>query len=229
MDNKYIIYFRSSEYDKVMVFSKDTIVKDVLTQYLKETNSIIDLSLNKYTFVYRASILNSDKYLNKSLLELFKYRKNQRHVIRILISNSISAGVDEIEFCDVSNGKQELINPNIIYGTPSKGINIYGFCKEKNCIAYNQEVVVPINKNYFDLLGQKHDLKCPKCNNIIIPNTVGFLQCEYKVKGTKYEGHEEFNINGIANKSDKIEYYNWKENINGKAKMVELNFEVNCL
>ena len=144
----------------------------------------------------------------------------------ILINSYSIGGGDSIEFCDVSNGKQELINSNIIYGTPNKGINIYGFCQEKNCIAYNQEVVVPINKNYFDLLRQKHDLKCPKCNNIIIPNTVGFLQCEYKVKGQKLKNYEEFNFKEIADKSGKIKYYNSKENINGKAEMIELNFEV---
>ena len=142
----------------------------------------------------------------------------------ILTNKPHHGGGDSIEFCDVSNGKQELINSNIIYGTPNKGINIYGFCKEKNCIAYNKEVVVPINKNYFDLLRQKHDLKCPKCNNIIIPNTVGFLQCEYKVKGKKMKNFEEFNFKEIADKSGK--YYNSKENLNGKAEMIELNFEI---
>ena len=30
--------------------------------------------------------------------------------------------------CDVSKGKKELINSNIIYGTLGKGINIYGYC-----------------------------------------------------------------------------------------------------
>ena len=144
----------------------------------------------------------------------------------ITLNNRRQGGGDPIEFCDISKGKQELINSNIIYGTPNKGINIYGFCQEKNCIAYNQEVVVPINKNYFDLLYEKNDLKCPKCNNIIIPKTVGFLQCEYKVKGTKRKNYEEFDFKGIADKSGIIKYYNSKENINGKAEMIELKFEV---
>ena len=125
--------------------------------------------------------------LNKILSLLFKYRKNQNHVIHIIFPHSKIAGRNVIEFCDVSNGKIELINFNIIYGTPFKGINIYGLCQEKTCIFYNKEVVVPTDENYFDLLDEKYDLKCPKCNNIIIPNTVGFLQCEYKIKGKKYE------------------------------------------
>ena len=122
--------------------------------------------------------------------------------------------------------KEELINSNIIYGTPGKGINIYGYCKSNGCIAYNQEVVVHINKKYFDLLIEKNDLKCPICKNIIIPNTVGFLQCEYKVKGRKKKNYEEFNFKEIADNPGKIKYYNSKENINGKEEMVELNFEI---
>ena len=167
---------------------------------------------------YDGVILKSDS--NERLIDLGIQNND------VILTNiySIGGGGDSIEFCDVSNGKKELINSNIIYGTPNKGINIYGFCKEKNCIAYNKEVVVPINKNYFDLLRQKHDLKCPKCNNIIIPNTVGFLQCEYKVKGKKLKNCEEFNFKEIADKSGK--YYNSKDNINGKAEMVQLNFEV---
>ena len=191
-----------------------------LTTTLEEVHKDIShrLKLGYYPILKcEGAILKPDS--NERLIDLGIENGNV-----ILTNKPHHGGGDSIEFCDVSNGKQELINSNIIYGTPNKGINIYGFCKEKNCIAYNKEVVVPINKNYFDLLSEKHDLKCPKCNNIIIPNTVGFLQCEYKVKGKKLKNCEEFNFKEIADKSGK--YYNSKENINGKAEMVQLNFEV---
>ena len=152
-----------------------------LTTTLEELRKDIShrLKLGYYPILkHEGEILKPDS--NKRLIDLDIENNDV-----ILTNKCHEGGGDSIEFCDVSNGKKELINSNIIYGTPNKGINIYGFCKEKNCIAYNKEVVVPINKNYFDLLRQKHDLKCPKCNNIIIPNTVGFLQCEYKVKGKK--------------------------------------------
>ena len=193
-----------------------------LTTTLEEVHKDIShrLKLGYYPILkHGGEILEPDS--NERLIDL---GYNDDDYIIIQICKPQQGGGDSIEFCDVSNGKQELINSNIIYGTPNKGINIYGFCKEKNCIAYNKEVVVPINKDYFDLLRQKHDLKCPKCNNIIIPNTVGFLQCEYKVKGKKLKNCEEFNFKEIADKSGK--YYNSKENINGKAEMVQLNFEV---
>ena len=223
MNNQKIsIFFKSYESKEIirMYFSPNTIIEKVLLEYFEKIHSIPLLSY--FTFSYRGKALN--KFLNKSLLDIFKRQKDPIIIVH-KITGIIGAG-DSIEFCDVSNGKKELINSNIIYGTPNKGINIYGLCQEKNCIAFNKEVVVPINKNYFDLLSEKHDLKCPKCNNIIIPNTVGFLQCEYKVKGKKRENREEFNFKEIADKSGKIKYYNSKENINGKAEMVELNFEI---
>ena len=218
-------YDYNEEYCKKIYFSKNTIVKDALIQYLKIINSIIDLSPHKILFLYKEEVLNQEEYLNKRFSD-FKYINNKIIVRVIEFIDVKGAGRDLIEFCDVSNGIIELINSNIIYKTTGKGINIYGFCQEKNCIAYNQMIVVHINKKYFDLLNEKHDLKCPICNNIIIPNTVGFLQCKYKIKGRKYEGMEEFNINGIADKPDKVIYYNSKENKNGKTKMFQLCFEI---
>ena len=170
-----------------MDFFQDTIVEDALCQFLVEryghSTFFSMFSLKDYIFLYGSKVLNSDEFINKRLLDIFqvptgnKIQNNPKIRFYNVHIKPVTGGGDSIEFCDVSNGKKELINSNIIYGNPNKGINIYGFCKEKNCIAYNKEVVVPINKNYFDLLRQKHDLKCPKCNNIIIPNTVGFLQC----------------------------------------------------
>ena len=200
-----------------MEFPKDTILKDALTQFSEK----IDSSLEELMFLTDKE-LKEESILNKSLSDL-KFKHTYIHVFRI-----VNGGGDSIEFCDVSNGKKELINSNIIYGTPDKGINIYGFCQEKNCIACNRGVVVHIKTNYFDLLYEKNNLKCPICKNIIIPNTVGFLQCEYKIKGKKLirGNFEEFDFIEIADKSGKINYYQPKNNKKRKTQMAELKFEV---
>ena len=209
---------------KEIYFSKNTIVNNTLIQYLKITNSKIELSPKKIVFMYYNILLNHEKNLNKRLSDL--HFKNDKNIVRVLNCDITGGGGDFIEFCNVSKRKKELIKSNNI-GIPDKGINIYGFCVNYGCIAYNQEVVVHINENYFDLLSEKHDLKCPICKNIIIPNTVGFLQCKYKIKGKKLEEHlEDFNFIEIADKPGKIEYYNWKENKNGKTKMVQLCIEI---
>ena len=50
MNNHLRIIFRSIENDKRMNFTKDTIIKDALLQYLKETNSKIDLKGNNIIY-----------------------------------------------------------------------------------------------------------------------------------------------------------------------------------
>ena len=179
-----LITFTNGEFWKEMYFSKNTIVKDALTQFLNEIKEEFLVDDSKVShFLYKGELLTEVEYLNKRFSDIKSISNKNR--IKIIFTTRYEGGGDLIEFCDVSNGKEELVNSNMIYGTPDKGINIYGYCKNYSCIAYNQEVVVHINKKYFDLLSEKHDLKCPICKNIIIPNTVGFLQCEYKVREKK--------------------------------------------
>ena len=121
-----LIRFTNGIFCKEMHFSKNTIVKDALSQFLKETETAFSINdLNKYLFYHGENVLNFGESLNKRFSDLtfISYYKNK---IRINYSTIYDGGGDLIEFCDVSNGKKELINSNIIYGTPDKGINIYG-------------------------------------------------------------------------------------------------------
>ena len=118
-----LIRFTNGNFRKEMYFSKSTIVKDALTQFLMEAAFSIN-DLNKYRFYYGANLLNFGENLNKRFSDLvFISYKNK---IRINYSTIYDGRGDLIEFYDVSKGKIELINSNIIYGTPDKGINIYG-------------------------------------------------------------------------------------------------------
>ena len=116
------------------------------------------------------------------------------------------------------------------YRIVTQGINIYGICKGKNCIAYKKEVVVRqrgITK--FDLIKEKDNLECPKCGGIIIPKTLGFHLCKYKVSGKKYSNNiiEPFEFEGIAENENSIQYFNPDEN--GETMFVELIIEVKYL
>ena len=130
-------------------------------------------------------------------------------------------GPGEFGNLDLSKKSQKSYEGHIL-GT---GINIFGICKGNSCQAYDKEVIVPINKGTLDLMNEKYDLKCPICSNIIIPKTVGFRNCKYKISGKKFENDkvENFSYTGRAD-SFEIKYYNPEEN--GKALMIELKFEV---
>ena len=226
--DKYILNFYCEGQTKNMEFTKDTKVKDALIEYLKSTNSKIDLSPERIKFLWIASILNNQINLDKSLEQIFKKRTTNNFKIKVIdIENSIGGG-GPVSFCDLEKKNHEghkLTSGSHTYRTTGIGINIYGICKGNNCIAFDKEVIVPIKKKVFDLIEEKYDLKCPVCNNIIIPKTVGFRLCEYKVYGKKYENDkiEKFSFIDKAAEKGEIKYYN--PNKNGEVLMIELKFE----
>ena len=102
-----LIKFTNGEFCKEMHFSKNTIVKDALTQFLKETETAFSINdLKKYQFLYGTNFLNSRENLNKRFSDLtFISYKNK---IKINYSTIYDGGGgDLIEFCDVSKGKKE--------------------------------------------------------------------------------------------------------------------------
>ena len=164
---------------------------------------------------------------NKTLQEL-----NIRNMSPIIVEelyNVMGAGFS-INFTDISKNIYEEhyfseTAPN--YRIASKGINVYGICKGKKCKAYNKEVICPlIDKKIFNLLEEKDDLECPICRGLIVPKTLGFFRCEYRIKGKKLENdyNRPFELRDKASNKDSIRYFN--PDRNGKAMITELIVEV---
>ena len=147
--------------------------------------------------------------------------------------NSLVGGIYSLNFADISKGntKEHYVdNKGPLYRMIAQGINIYGICKGKKCQAYEKEVIVPLkNIKKFDLVNGKYDLNCPICEGVIMPKTLGFHLCEYKVKGKRFINDivESFEINEKAEKNDSILYYN--PDTNGTTMIVELKIEVEYL
>ena len=133
-------------------------------------------------------------------------------------------------FTDVSKNKTKEIGfskkaPS--YRKVCKGINIFGICHCKKCIAYKKEVVVRITKKKFDLINEKDQLFCPECDSLIIPKTVGFYLCKFKIYGKKIvnDNIEHFkNDIDEANNKDSVKYFD--PELNGKLVISELICEV---
>ena len=133
-------------------------------------------------------------------------------------------------FSDVSKNKTKEIGfsknaPS--YRKACKGINIFGICHCKICKAYKKEVVVRIKKKRFDLINEKDKLFCPECESLIIPKTVGFYLCKFKIYGKKIMNDqiEKFD-NDIdeANNKNSLKYFD--PELNGETVVSELIFEV---
>ena len=174
-------------------------------------------------FIADGRTLNSEMKLNQILSR------------KIMVDETETSlgGVFPLNFTDISKQVHEehyFSDKAPSYRIVTKGINIYGICKGKNCIAYKKEVVVPQRKRKkFDLIKEKDNLECPKCGGIIIPKTLGFHLCKYKVSGKKYSNNmiEPFEFEGKAENENSIQYFNPDEN--GETTLVKLIIKVQYL
>lgn len=96
-----------------------------------------------------------------------------------------------------------------------KGLNLFGKCIHKECIAYGKEVIYIVGNNIeFDFDKQKKEIVCPICFKNFMPLSLGFWQCEYQIKGLKLQNGEykTININGRETKDNDFEYYDPYDN-----------------
>lgn len=87
------------------------------------------------------------------------------------------------------------------YLAVENGINIFGFCQNNNCQAYEKEVCSPFGFGTFDLIDDltrksKKCPKCPACENVLLEvESCGFMNCEYSYIGKKYENKKLIDVN----------------------------------
>ena len=195
-------------------------ISDLIEKYRKESN---DYKKSK-KFIFNANALNQSVTVAEAGLN------NNANIFVVSTDGIKGGGGPPMLFTDVSKNKTREIKfsknaPS--YRKASKGINIFGICNCKNCKAYKKEVVVIINKKKFDLIKERDDLFCPECGANIIPKTVGFHLCKYKIYGKKIEEDKIVPFdNDIdeANNKDSLKYF--EPELNGEITMIELIFEV---
>ena len=200
------------------VFERNELFSAVIEKFKKDFGGFG----SEFLFLFNGSKIDPNKTLQE--LNIFN--------ARILVEQPISifgAGFP-INFTDISKNIYEEhyfseTAPN--YRIVSKGINVYGICKGKKCKAYKKEVICPLkNIKIFNLLEEKDDLECPICGGLIIPKTLGFFCCEYRIKGKKLENdyNRPFELRDKASNKDSIRYFNPDKN--GRTMFTELIVEV---
>ena len=200
-----------------VVCNEDELLSSIFGRFKKKSQTE---ELELY-FVYNGGKLNPKMKLNQINSDLIKVYKE---------GENRGGGQFSIKFTDMSKKKTEeqyFSDKAPSYRLISQGINIYGICKFKKCIAYEKEVICPLkNIKRFDLIKEKDDLLCPKCEAIISPKTIGFYRCEYRIKGTKYFNKEvkDFQFEGKAENKNSIQYYNPDKN--GEIILTELIIEI---
>ena len=136
----------------------------------------------------------------------------------LIIDIPVSAGGCAFEYVDYDNGKTKKLKfsknaPK--WRRVQEGLNLFGKCINKDCKAFNKEVIDPKSNNIkFSIDQQKREIKCPICNKNFMPLTFGFWKCEYQIKGVRLKNgeYEDVNINGKETKGDDFEYYDPSDN-----------------
>ncbi len=118
-----------------------------------------------------------------------------------------------------------------------KGINLFGFCQNKNCIAYKKEVCHPFGLGTFDLiqdLSSKSDKcpKCPACEYLLLElETCGFMKCKYHYEGMKIEKGQfkKLDYSNSISEEHTIDYFEAGKNDENKSLFYELKIEASDL
>ena len=118
-----------------------------------------------------------------------------------------------------------------------EGINFFGNCINKNCIAHNKEVSSPFGFGIFDLkkdLDPNND-KCPKCPSCEIPllklETCGFMMCRYKYNGKKIENDKlvPMNYEKTISEPGKVDYFDAGKSGENKSLWIDLKISAYSL
>ena len=197
----------------------DEIVSEIIKRYIIKTG---DIDENK-KYIFNGKNLNP-------MLTVGEAGITNHGNIFVVETKGIKGRGYPMLFSDVSKNKTKEIGfskkaPS--YRKACKGINIFGICHCKKCIAYKKEVVVKIKEKKFDLINEKDKLFCPECESIIIPKTVGFYLCKFRIYGKKIVGDniERFeNDDDEANNKKSLKYFD--PELNGETMVSELIFEV---
>ena len=113
------------------------------------------------------------------------------------------------------------------YRAVSKGMNLFGICENKNCLAFKKEVIHKFGFGTFDLIN---DMKynppvCPSCEfGLRDVTTCAFWQCKYSYVGVKYENKklQDVNYSNSNSKKDEVDYFDPGENGENNSTWLEL-------
>ncbi len=95
-----------------------------------------------------------------------------------------------INITDVTNGCTDYLDISDTapdWRTVDNGINLFGYCENKDCKAFEKEVIEMIKENEFDICKIQGIMHCPMCKCPVKVGTIGFYNCYFNFYGSKYD------------------------------------------
>ena len=144
--------------------------------------------------------------LNENILKQFCYsfklesksKNNKTIKFSELIINKENENDGKNNFVFINNEKKIIENPELIknslqFRKINEGLNILGLCKNSKCSFFNEEIIYNTQLNnglIFHFNEELKNIKCPKCQKIIISRGFVFWKCEFQIEGEKIEDGE---------------------------------------
>ena len=125
----------------------------------------------------------------------------------------------------------KLSSDGPFYRTVTKGMNLFGVCKNKKCAAFKKEVIYQFGYGTFDLINDYEKAVCPSCECLLPIDTCAFLYCKYSYFGKKFENDkiEKVEYSNMNTKNDAVDYFDKGENNENKSKWLELKITASKL
>lgn len=212
------------ELDKTLklTIDRNSTIEELLLEFLKQTNSRIDLSRTKIDFLYRNIFLNDPSFLYIKSSKLLK----KNNIIKVLDKQNLILGKGNTNMFlgrDKKDPDKFLINNDgPMWKVLEHGLNIFGKCSNISCRAYQKDVSVRIGMADYDFEKNQWELKCPcaNCHALIRPEIFGFIGCQYQIEGIKYyentENLEKFKTVWNSVENEKIVCYDPSQNAHVK-------------
>ena len=148
--------------------------------------------------------LNKEKTLKDYNFSL-EFICNDNYYVAFLIAIRLKGGGGSmgLPFIDVESSEIKKLEfreaPE--YRRVIRGLNFLGKCKNKKCRIKGEFFYIKIGKGTFDYFKLMEDDKfvCPICDYPIIPDTCGFWNCKFQIKGEgKGKEIKTFSRSGVA-------------------------------
>ena len=222
-----MIKFKISDNGNIVQVAYDSsmIVKEFILDFTSKYTGFISFDPDIYSFKASRKFLNSPKFINKKLCELIK--ENQTVYFFRQMDLHYSGG--ELSTVNISKNKTKEIQhtPNDIwYNYKNNGLNILSKCRNKECIAYNDDICINIGYvQNWDIFTNSDKIKCPCCGYKVKPLNFAFKHCSYLIQyNIKINGDYEGRTNKGTTISDKFVIFDIKES--GNADYYKLVFNV---
>ena len=152
----------------------------------------------------------------------------------IYICNRAISGGDGSDSNRFANLSEEFIrkdnvssnNPNIPdWRTVGKGINLYGICRNSNCVAKGKQVIQNVESKEYNVYTEGFMGICPMCRKHFDLDTCSFYFCDYICEGTYFDRAKDdwIDLPGRIQSTSggKDFYYDYNKSVDGKEGKVK--------